>query len=173
MRQHSEARSDWLESNMAKSTRPTFASFTGNGYDLAKRETATPEDDVPSYEQTRLDITAAFLRMAETGERPDPGQFARMEAGLREGVATGKGAQPKLPPEPVVYYFRVGNRIKIGRTGNLQGRIKDLAPEEVLGWETGDSETERMRHRQFASYRTNREWFEDCTAIREHIATLA
>lgn len=153
-------------------TRCVHAAF-GNSYDMSQRGPATDTEDVPSYEQTRREITAAFLRMAETGERPDPAQMARLEAGLREGTATGEAQQPALPPEPVVYYFRVGNRIKIGYTQSLHHRVRSLMPEEVIGWESGNVALERRRHRQFAAYRVTREWFEDCEAIRDHIATLA
>lgn len=165
-------RPDWLESNVPKSTRSRLPGGSRNAYDFRDAKTSVPEEDVPSYEQTRREISAAFQRMADSGERPDPAQWARMEAGLREGTARGKATQPRKPAEPTVYYFRVGNRIKIGYTQNLASRIRDLAPEEVLGWEPGDRSTETLRHTQFRAYRMAREWFEDCKAIRDHIATL-
>lgn len=122
-------------------------------------------------EQTRQMIWDLAERMHQTGERPTPEQMARMEAGVREEVATGKGMNWHCP-NPVVYYMRVGNRIKIGYSQNLAGRMVNLAAEELLGYESGDQKLERHRHRQFKAYHVHREWFEDCPAIRDHIATI-
>lgn len=152
-------------------TRPGFAAF-GNSYALNQRGPSVDREDPPSYEETARMIADAFRRMATTGERPSPEQLARMEAGLREGVAEGKLKPLRNVPEPVVYYFRVGNRIKIGRTGNIEHRRRTLMPEEVLGWEPDDGTTELRRHKQFAACRISGEWFEDCPAIRKHVASL-
>jgi hypothetical protein len=74
----------------------------------------------------------------------------------------------------VVYYVRVGNRIKIGYTTHLKQRLASIGPEEVLATEPGGFKLEQHRHAQFAEYRVmkNREWFVDCPAIREHIETI-
>lgn len=143
----------------------------GNSYDLAQRATHLPEDEPPTVKQTRRMISELALRMHETGERPTPEQMARMEAGLRQARADVK-VPPQHVPHSVVYYMRVGNRIKIGYTQNLEGRMRGLAPEELLGYERGDTTLEHLRHRQFNAHHVAREWFEDCPAIRAHIAKI-
>ncbi len=158
---------------MPKATRRTELAF-GNSYSFRGRASSAPEPEPLSPAETRDEISAALHRYAETGEYPSDEVWERMAGGLRDRVARGK-MKPAINVSasgPVVYYFRVGNRIKIGYTGNLAIREKDLAPEEVLGWEPGSYELERRRHEQFASHRIAREWFEDCPAIRKHIASL-
>lgn len=59
----------------------------------------------------------------------------------------------------VVYYIRIGNRVKIGTSTNLRQRLADLNPEEVMALERGGRTVEMRRHRQFASLRTHGEWF--------------
>ena len=155
---------------MPKVTRRGHAAF-GNSHDLRHRATAIPDEDPPTVEQTRREIWDALAKMHETSERPTPEQIARMKAGVRQAVSDGKGMGSNFP-EPVVYYMRVGNRIKIGYSQNLASRMVNLAAEELLGYEPGDVKLERHRHRQFAAYRIMREWFADCPVIRDHIATL-
>jgi hypothetical protein len=74
---------------------------------------------------------------------------------------------------PVVYYMRVGNRVKIGFSTNLTSRISDVMPEEVLATEPGGPDVERARHRQFADLRVAREWFRYEGPLVEHVARLA
>lgn len=72
----------------------------------------------------------------------------------------------------VVYYMRVGERVKIGYTTNLTKRIAAVMPEELLATEPGGRLLEETRHRQFAELRTTREWFRNDELLREHIAGL-
>lgn len=72
----------------------------------------------------------------------------------------------------LVYYMRLGNRIKIGTTTNLRGRLSSLQPEELLGTEAGDASLERERHRMFAHLRVCGEWFRDDPSLRAHIARV-
>lgn len=119
----------------------------------------------PTAEATRL-MLLDLMRRQQAGEEITADHLRPVRQGMREHRPLSK---PLPVADPVVYYFRVGNRIKIGYTGNLEGRVKNLMPEEVLGWEPGPPSLEKKRHRQFASHRTAREWFEDCPAIRRHI----
>lgn len=80
--------------------------------------------------------------------------------------------QPQPTHDPVVYYLRFGDRVKIGTTTNLRVRLADLPHDELLATEPGSFDVEKQRHRQFAAYRVNGEWFHHCPAIAEHIATL-
>lgn len=75
--------------------------------------------------------------------------------------------------QPVVYYMRVGNRVKIGFTTNLTARIAQVMPEEVLTTEPGGRLLEDVRHRQFADLRVAREWFRLEGPLIGHIACLA
>lgn len=61
--------------------------------------------------------------------------------------------------DSVVYYMRIGNRVKIGHTAKLADRVRTIGPEELMAIEPGGYGTEQIRHRQFAELRTHREWF--------------
>lgn len=65
------------------------------------------------------------------------------------------------PHQPVVYYIRFGDRIKIGHTTNLYLRLAVLPHDELLAIEPGPLDLERMRQRQFAEHRISAkgEWF--------------
>lgn len=73
-----------------------------------------------------------------------------------------------------VYYIRFGNRIKIGTSSNLKGRLSTLPYDEVLAIEPGSYDLERLRHAAFAEYRIDgqAEWFRDTEDLREHIHQL-
>jgi len=123
-------------------------------------------EDVHDAQEARALLVAAVIRQQQ-GILPNRDELARIRRALQQHAPMSK---PLHVPKPLVYYFRVGDRIKIGFTGNIESRIKDLAPEEVLGWEPGPASLEKARHRQFAKYRTAHEWFRDCPEIRQHIA---
>jgi hypothetical protein len=76
--------------------------------------------------------------------------------------------------DPVVYYIRFGDRIKIGTTRNLTTRLASLPHDKVLGIERGDRDTERKRHEQFAHLRLTKrgEWFSMGGDLLAHIDTL-
>lgn len=79
-----------------------------------------------------------------------------------------------------VYYAKMCCRIKIGFVASsddllypppLLWKMRQLGAElEATEW--GTSETERMRHRQFAADRVVFDWFEYSPAIRAHIVGL-
>lgn len=69
---------------------------------------------------------------------------------------------PARKHQPLVYFIRNGNRIKIGTTTELKRRIRTLAlrPENVALLLPGGRPLERELHRQFADFRIgNSEWF--------------
>lgn len=74
----------------------------------------------------------------------------------------------------VVYYLRFGDRIKIGTTGDLHQRLKQIPHDELLATEAGSTERERERHIQFTHLRVDgqREWFHDAADLRAHILSL-
>lgn len=77
----------------------------------------------------------------------------------------------------VVYYVRLpGDRIKIGTTADLTGRMSGLRVdlEDVLATEPGGQPLEYLRHKQFAADRIHprREDFRPSDALMSHIAML-
>lgn len=79
---------------------------------------------------------------------------------------------PRPDPDPVVYYLRLGNRIKIGFSTNVRKRASGLGVEEILATEPGSFELEKQRHREFVEYRVTHEWFEQGPRLLEHIVKL-
>lgn len=72
----------------------------------------------------------------------------------------------------VVYYARIGNRVKIGTSTNLPTRMQVIRPEEIMVLEAGGFDVEQRRHLQFKALRTHGEWFKLEGALVEHIAQL-
>lgn len=72
----------------------------------------------------------------------------------------------------VVYYMRIGNRVKIGWSTNLPLRLAAINPEELMATELGNRILERVRHDQFAELRTHGEWFQLDERLTEHISDL-
>lgn len=73
---------------------------------------------------------------------------------------------------PLVYYMRVGDRIKIGFTTNLRNRIAVIGPEEVMAVELGGREVEQERHRQFRHLHSHLEWFRYEHDLVDHVEKL-
>lgn len=67
----------------------------------------------------------------------------------------------KVEQEPIVYFIRSGNLVKIGTTVDLISRMKsfNLPNLVVLATEPGYRTREGELHRQFADQRQEREWF--------------
>lgn len=135
------------------------------GNSLALSERASTVDEPSAPDETKGLMLRVRVREALGGPPATRAEVEQIRTWLRDNPMT----KPAHIPLAVVYYFRVGNRIKIGHTANLLSRVRGLMPEEILGWEPGEPALERARHRQFAQYRVTREWFEDCPAIRAHI----
>lgn len=82
---------------------------------------------------------------------------------------------PQLPDTAVVYYVRVGDRVKIGTTvktvrQRFQGQLPPDA--QVLATEPGSYEVERRRHRQFRHLQDANEWFHAGPELWSHVAEL-
>jgi hypothetical protein len=79
-----------------------------------------------------------------------------------------------LPRVDVVYYLRLGERVKIGTTFNPRQRFAALLHEEVLAFEPGDRTVEQRRHVEFADDRLGTsEWFALTPRLLAHIEALA
>lgn len=77
-----------------------------------------------------------------------------------------------LPTGEVVYYMRLGNRVKIGYTSDLPGRMSAIQPEELLVTEPGGRALELVRHGQFAHLRVVGEWFKWAEPLVSHVREL-
>lgn len=86
---------------------------------------------------------------------------------------SGSGAgRPKLGLPSVVYYLKLGNRVKIGTSTNLKARLKAVPYEILIAVEPGGNALERRRHAQFANLRRNGEWFEATQELLEFAVTV-
>lgn len=87
----------------------------------------------------------------------------------------GTYIDPDLPPPriDVVYYLRLGARVKIGTTHQPRQRFAALPHDEVLAFELGDRALEQQRHVEFAADRLGTsEWFALTRNLRAHIRRL-
>ena len=109
--------------------------------------------------QLHLMLAAEFAGELQMGRRGPSSQ-------RRPGVSV-KHSNPS-----VVYYIEFGDRIKIGTSRNLPGRLKDLTYDRLLAIEPGNHAVEHMRHLEFAAHRVNGEWFTDNGDLRTHIDRL-
>ncbi|MGJ5753365.1 GIY-YIG nuclease family protein [Streptomyces puniciscabiei] len=79
---------------------------------------------------------------------------------------------PSRKHQPLVYFIRNGNRVKIGTTTDLRRRVRTLAlrPENVVLLEAGGMDRERDFHKRFEKYREgNTEWFRDLGELSAYI----
>lgn len=73
---------------------------------------------------------------------------------------------------PVVYYMRIGDRVKIGTSVSLEQRLMTINPEELMALERGGVSVEQARHREFKALRTHGEWFRLEGRLVTHIERL-
>ncbi|MDI3330691.1 MAG: GIY-YIG nuclease family protein [Micrococcus sp.] len=73
-----------------------------------------------------------------------------------------------------IYYLRMGDRIKIGFTRDLQQRLAAYPPHtEVLATHPGTFQLEAEMHQKFKAHRAERrEWFHPHAEIDAHIETV-
>jgi hypothetical protein len=71
-----------------------------------------------------------------------------------------------------VYYIRFAERVKIGTTTDLYGRMSVLPHDELLAIEPGDHAQEHLRHLQFRAIRTTGEWFIPNSELRVHVTQI-
>lgn len=103
--------------------------------------------------------------------------LASVDVAIRLGrLYQSKREQPAVPQQTayglrheVVYYMRFGHLIKIGTTGLLGNRARELKPDEVLAAEPGSYDLESERHRQFGRFLAEGEYFFPAPALMAHI----
>lgn len=81
-------------------------------------------------------------------------------------------AKPRRERPYVVYYMRIGNRVKIGTTSDIKRRLATINPEELLATEPGGYDLEKQRHQQFNHLRSHGEWFAYEDALKDHVQEL-
>lgn len=115
------------------------------------------------------------------------GDTALKRVRVRKSVVDAFMTPAYSPPKPStpqgVYFLHSNDLIKIGFAGNVWGRLAEIrrlspVPVNPLGFIAVSEYEESKRleaalHELFAVYRRHGEWFTDCAAIREHIATHA
>lgn len=71
----------------------------------------------------------------------------------------------------VVYFAERAGRVKIGTTGDLKCRMRELGA-TFLAAEPGSFKDERAMHQRFASDRIEGEWFSPSPALLAYIASV-
>lgn len=139
-------------------------------------------DDLDPRECTNVDEQGNDCR--RPAEEGAPVSLCRVHLVLAaQFIVDMKAARDAARPAPtrayikygrpqVVYYLRLGTRIKIGTSTNLPLRLQSIPHDEVLAVEPGNNARERARHSQFAQLRTVGEWFRDHPDLRQHIAEV-
>lgn len=93
---------------------------------------------------------------------------------------TGRTVAPYVPGprltggvhNPVVYYMRNHDLVKIGTTGDIATRAMSIQPQGVMAVEFGSYDLERERHLQFDHLRQRGEWFALDAELGGHIVSL-
>lgn len=95
-------------------------------------------------------------------------------AASAEKIEAGERLTSRDPVPGHVYYIRIDGLIKIGYTSNVWKRMQAYPPNaELLALEPGTKKTETDRHAHFRDkLARGREWFGDCSEIRDWITTL-
>lgn len=84
-----------------------------------------------------------------------------------------RAAAGRLGEIGFVYFIRFSDRIKIGFTTCLEGRLQNLPHDEVLATFPGTMTDEKRCHKMFAKHRVVGEWFTDNPDIRGFIAACS
>ena len=126
-----------------------------------------------------VQIVAAWLDLTTDGgiDREAYIQRRALRATTKaQAITVRREQREKLRTEQeqngLVYYIRFGDRIKIGTTTNLPGRLADIPHDELLATEPGGFLLEGYRHHQFAHLRLTGEWFRADAALEKHIKAV-
>lgn len=89
-------------------------------------------------------------------------------------AARRKEIEDDLEARGLVYFVRINDLIKIGKTLQLKQRITSYSYPglKVLATERGYTVREAVLHNQFAAFRRSGEWFEAAQPLLDYIATL-
>jgi hypothetical protein len=122
---------------------------------------SAPDCDDTSLEDVPLPICSAhYAELVRHFFEISRGRnLARSEMDL----ALGTGEMAPVPPLRVipsyVYFIRFRDRIKIGTTTTLTGRLAQLPFDEILAVIPGSYDVESEWHHRYAGHREQGEWF--------------
>ena len=105
----------------------------------------------------------------------EPDSETRALASARDRLITPLGQRPPRRrrmrgANMTIYFVRAGDRIKIGITGEIKGRLAKMksdssVPLELLGSRVGGLGAERALHVKFAAHKVHGEWFQATAEI--------
>ena len=113
------------------------------------------------------------LHADDEAAESDAAALAAPDGPIGESVPSVESLLSAKRHAPVVYFIRNGNRVKIGTTQNLRGRITRLSlrTDDLVRVEHGGHAYERSIHERFAEYRIGKtEWFHLRGEIADRIA---
>lgn len=102
---------------------------------------------------------------AAAASSPDPAAMRMLPVDTRKLLAASAH-------DSIVYFLRNGDRVKIGTTRNLRGRVAGLSlrPDNVLFAVSGGIQVERALHERFADLRIGEtEWFQFAQPIADFV----
>jgi hypothetical protein len=147
----------------------------------AASTSSEPEYDLPAWAELLTEHfpvrSVQFVRIFSKAERAEArGVVITKEVlhyiTLEFHDDTQQEENPRHERPYVVYYMRIGNRVKIGTTSDIKRRLSEINPEELLATEAGGLDIEKQRHQQFASLWSHGEWFSYGDTLKAHIQGL-
>lgn len=127
------------------------------------------------------DYVACF---AELGFPVDPAMmrhFASSARAAHEAASARAGVEPAPPRsarppvgrhEPIVYYIRLGDLVKIGTTTDIGRRREQVPCQGIMAVEWAGRELEQRRHREFIASHHWGEWFRLDEPIGAHVVAV-
>ena len=136
---------------------------------VASAECAAPECHAKPLPMLRVPLCRDCARDAAYQ------YFAEMSAAIapdadQTEAEAARAAAGEFETVGVVYFIRLGSRIKIGYTTDVIRRMSALPHEEFLGMVPGTMRDEARCHAAFNHIRMAGEWFEDTPDLRAFIA---
>lgn len=123
------------------------------------------------------DIAEGFMALSRAGiPRDDPAVVLRV---IEQGEWLYRELEDRIPTqrgyshEPVIYYFGLGDLVKIGITRHLPSRADALNPQFIYALERGTFADEKARHELFHQLNVHGEWFRNEDPLTAYIAATA
>lgn len=146
-----------------------------SGVEMVYTECVLPHCSAPVNDHSKMPLCWTCLieawrvvdRLARTAD------VSRHDEGEEYPSALAGNATAAWSAPGVVYFIRLGDRIKVGFSRNLSTRLRALPHEEVLRVVAGSRRDEGRIHAAFDHRRVTGEWFEAATDLIEFIADLA
>lgn len=127
-------------------------------------------DYMTTYADLGLPVDAATLRrFAKTAM---DGYEKSCEQANRPALPLRAPRPPQGRHQPVVYYFRLGDLVKIGTTVDVAQRRTQVPCQGVMAIEWGSYELESQRHAEFIESHQWGEWFRLTEQVGAHIVAV-